>query len=46
VPLPGNIPAEYETPIKGFKPPEASVQRREKSLTGEDITSIPRWVKH
>lgn len=45
VPLPGNIPGEYTTPVKNYKVPPKSFAKREKSFETEDVTSIPRWVR-
>ncbi|XP_052246747.1 sterol regulatory element-binding protein cleavage-activating protein-like [Dreissena polymorpha] len=45
VPLPGNIPVEYNSPVKGFHPPPESIQRRDKSFADKDVTSIPRWYR-
>ncbi|KAL4222496.1 hypothetical protein ACF0H5_018535 [Mactra antiquata] len=45
VPLPGNIPGEYETPLKGYKPPPLSSRKHDRSFENTDVTSIPRWYK-
>ncbi|XP_053374079.1 sterol regulatory element-binding protein cleavage-activating protein-like [Mercenaria mercenaria] len=45
VPLPGNIPGEYVTPVKNYKVPPKSFTKGDKSFDTTDITSIPRWYK-
>lgn len=45
IPLPGNIPVEYVTPTRNYRPPPQSVIRRDKSYENTDVTSIPRWVR-
>lgn len=45
VPLPGNIPTEYETPLKDYKEPLGSDTPGCRTHHVTDVTSIPRWYR-